>query len=391
MRDLKSERGAIGVLVGILIGAGVLFGMGALVIDVGQLYQNRAELQNGADAAALAVARSCVAGNCAPSAASQYADANASALTGGTAYVNLVCGVNGSGTVGTAACTGTNTVCPANPPADISYVDVETSTELPDGSHLLPPVFARTLAGNGNYQGRTVYACAQAEWGAPSTAGTIAFTISACTWDQATGQGVTFAQPPPYPPIGTNTPPDPSLDRVIYLHTTSGTSTGKGNGNGNGSGTGSCTTEPAGADAPGNFGWTNDSGNCTVMITNSIYGGNTGTSVSQDCADVIYNDWVNETVVYIPVYIDLTPGSNLTSGNGTNATYNLKGFAAFVITGFNLPGLKEHGFGNDWLNSSNNCTGSNVCINGYFTQGLVPSVGNLGGNNLGVVVIKLTG
>ena len=61
----RDERGAIGVLVAIFIGAGVLTGMGALVIDVGQLYQERAELQNGADAAALGVAKSCALGTCA--------------------------------------------------------------------------------------------------------------------------------------------------------------------------------------------------------------------------------------------------------------------------------------------------------------------------------------
>ncbi len=38
-----------------------------MVIDVGQLYQERAELQNGADAAALAVAKSCISGTCASS------------------------------------------------------------------------------------------------------------------------------------------------------------------------------------------------------------------------------------------------------------------------------------------------------------------------------------
>ncbi len=68
-----------------LIGGGVLTGMGALVVDVGQLYQERAELQNGADAAALGVAKSCALGTCTPAVAAQLADANASSLTGGTA------------------------------------------------------------------------------------------------------------------------------------------------------------------------------------------------------------------------------------------------------------------------------------------------------------------
>src|SRR5689334_7899745 len=91
----RDERGATAVLIAVLIGGGVLLGMGALVVDIGQLYQNRAELQNGADAAALAVAKSCALGVCNSALAIQYADANASKLTGGTAAVGLICGAGG--------------------------------------------------------------------------------------------------------------------------------------------------------------------------------------------------------------------------------------------------------------------------------------------------------
>ena len=69
-------------MVALLFGGGVLMGLGALVIDVGQLYQERAELQDGADAAALGVAKSCALGNCtqagAVQVAVQLADDNAS-------------------------------------------------------------------------------------------------------------------------------------------------------------------------------------------------------------------------------------------------------------------------------------------------------------------------
>ena len=99
-RVRRDERGAIGVMVAVLLGAGVLTGMGAMVVDLGQLYQERAELQDGADAAALGVAKSCVLVACNPSLAQHYADANASALTGHTAGINLVCG----SAVGLAAC-----------------------------------------------------------------------------------------------------------------------------------------------------------------------------------------------------------------------------------------------------------------------------------------------
>ena len=361
------ERGAIGVLVAVLVGTGVLVGMGALVVDVGQLYQNRAELQNGADAAALAVAKSCIKATCAPSIATQYADANASKLTGGTADVNQVCG---SGILGACpASSGKITDCPAAPAAGTNYVDVHTSTELANGSHLLPPVFARTLAGNRGYRGSTVYACAQAEWGGPSTANTIGVTISACEWDTATNQGANFATPPPYPPN-----PDASFDQVIYLHGTKQAPTG------------GCPTEPAGADAPGNFGWTDDLlGNCTVTINSGTYGGNTGNSVSHDCQTVISNAWSARSVVFIPVYTSV-------GGTGTGATYTLDtnpaGFAAFVITGYNLPSFTQK----DWITGKLPCNGGASCISGFFTQGLVASTGGgIGSASLGAYVIGLTG
>src|ERR1035438_6105259 len=142
----RDERGAIGVLVAVLLGAGVLTGMGALVVDVGQLYQERAELQNGADAAALAVAKSCATGTCAPTLSAQYANEHASALTGHTA-ASVVCG---SGTLGICPTfTGALDDCPVGPPSGVAgYVDVRTSTKLSGGSTLLPPVFAKTLLGN---------------------------------------------------------------------------------------------------------------------------------------------------------------------------------------------------------------------------------------------------
>src|SRR5262249_58805836 len=90
----KDDRGAIGIMVAVLLGGGVLLGMAALVVDVGQIYQNRAELQNGADAGALAVARQCGLNNCTntTTTALGYANSNSSGLTGHTDGVTNVCG-----------------------------------------------------------------------------------------------------------------------------------------------------------------------------------------------------------------------------------------------------------------------------------------------------------
>jgi Flp pilus assembly protein TadG len=353
----NDERGAVAVLVALLIGGGVLLGMGALVIDVGQLYQERGELQNGADAATVGVAKTCALGACDPGVAVSYADANASELTGNTAGVSLVCG---SGTLG--ACpdsTGDMTDCPP-PPSGGNYVEVFTSTRTASGSTLLPPVFASTLLGNSDYQGTTVRACAQAEWGPPAAATTVALTIPACEWDQATQQGTLIPPPPPSQPLA-------SSDQVLTL--TSGNGTG-------------CGTEPPGADGPGTFAWAaHPRGNCTVPISGS-FPGRTRTSVSFSCQQILQTAQQNHTPIIVPIYVSVNGGP----------TYTLQGFAAFVVTGYHL--LSVDGFtfdATDWLNPLNDCTGTTYCINGYFTQGVVPFTGSFGGTNLGVSVIDLTG
>jgi Flp pilus assembly protein TadG len=51
------ERGGIAVIVAILMV--VMLGFAALAIDVAKLYAERAQLQNGSDAAALMMAQKC--------------------------------------------------------------------------------------------------------------------------------------------------------------------------------------------------------------------------------------------------------------------------------------------------------------------------------------------
>lgn len=363
----RGERGAIGVLVAVLIGGGVLVGMGALVIDVGQLYQERSELQDGADAAALGVAKTCAIAVCLPFTANAYADANASRLTGGTAGVSLVCGRGGLRGLllpGCPASSGQLTDCPAAPPSGTGYVDVHTTTQMAGGSTLLPPAFARTLLGNNGFSGANVDACAQAEWGAPTVAVVGGVTISACEWDQATSQGSNYAPAPPYPP---NSLPAPSFDQVLHLHGTGPT--------------GGCGTEESGAEAAANFSWTDDpGGNCGLNINGIIYGGNAGLSVSQPCRTLLANARANKSVIFVAVYISA-------SGPGNNLTFRLKGFAAFVVTGYHMGGFTA----SDWLNASNDCTGTDFCLNGYFTTALIPSGRGIGGLDLGADIIKLTG
>src|SRR6187401_1591057 len=86
----QRDEGAVMVWVALMMV--VLLGAGAIVIDIGALYAEKRQLQNGADAAALAVAQDCANGSCSGYAAraDTYADLNAN---DGAANVALVCGV----------------------------------------------------------------------------------------------------------------------------------------------------------------------------------------------------------------------------------------------------------------------------------------------------------
>jgi Flp pilus assembly protein TadG len=351
----RDDSGAVAIIVCLLIGT-VLLALGALVIDVGQLYVERAQLQNGADAAALAVAKLCAVGTCEPgtalSTATTYAGDNAK---DGVSGVSLVCG---SGALGACpASTGAMIDCPAAP-ASGNYVDVHTSTQTSGGGTVVAPVFARALAGNGNYTGTTVRACSQAEWGGPTSATVAAFAISACEWDAATSQGAVFAQQPPaVPPM--------SYDQLIKQRS--------------GAGAG-CSTEPSGSDGAGNFGWAADAGNCTITVTSGTFQGNPGASADAACKAFFATAQASKSVIYLPVYTKIT-------GTGANAVYTLKGFSAFVLTGYKIPSASA----SDWLNPSKLASCSNKCITGYFTQGLIPAAGSPGGTYLGAAVIRITG
>ena len=380
LRD-DGGRGAVAVLVAILIGGGVLLGMAALVFDVGQLYQNKAELQNGADSAALAVAKSCAAGACPASAttyATTYAALNASKLTGGKANVVFVCGVSGvSGNVpvGNGLCpvavpAGAKNVCPPNPTvAGRNYVDVETSTLLPSGKTVLPPVFAGTLTG-GNPSG-TVYACAQAEWDGPTIGNTIDITMASCSWSNETSGGTSY---PPLPPYTKGTTPAPI---EVDFHNKSAKE--------------DQSVCSGGQTAPGNFGWTTDPyGDCTLHssdFTNTgnsyTYPGNTGNSVPSGCDTTLYNAWNGQTLLYLPVY-------QAYDGTGSKAYYTLKGFAAFAVTGYNFGSKVQEP---DRVTGSVPCgNGKSVtCITGYFVHQLDQTPSSMGNADLGFDIIRLTG
>ncbi|WP_024367150.1 TadE/TadG family type IV pilus assembly protein [Arthrobacter sp. TB 26] len=144
-----TERGAAGVIVGLTMMA--LIGVGAVAVDVGQIYAERAQLQNGADAGALAVARSCATGPCTSALAGPLANANSNDNASAASVDLSVAG----------------------------QVTVTTSTKN-GGSSFLSKMFANAL----NSGPVTVGAQATATWGSPGSGpAALPLTFAPCQFD----------------------------------------------------------------------------------------------------------------------------------------------------------------------------------------------------------------
>lgn len=361
MRRYRSagQRGAMSLLVAILV-SGILLTLGVFVTDVGSWYAERAQLQNGADAAALAVAQTCIAGNCdtgmgAGDTAGRYANANAN---DNLATVDRICG-NGPGL---EPC-GSIPTCPSGVG---NHVTVRTITLEDGGSHLLPPMMGELALGN-SYDGRTIAACATVSWVNAGSGLGFALTVSLCAWQKATANGTVFGPQPPFaswPPSGVpgyvGNPPAPGLaggEQALLFH-------GSGN---------DCVGNPSsGWQLPGGFGYLLETGtppSCTTEITTAnTYSASPGNSISGVCSDRLAQARDNHTLIYLPVYDGV-------QGSGANGVYHLAGFGAFLVTGGYLNG-QGGGFKEaSTLTGMNYCRGSQRCLYGFFTQGLVPQSG----------------
>jgi Flp pilus assembly protein TadG len=353
---LGDDRGAVAVIVAIVLGCGVLLGTGAIVVDVGRLYAEREQLQSGADAAAWALARQCVHSpvDCTDRSptATRYATANAA---DGAATVAVVCGRSGALPACPAPATNL-TACLGTAPATASYVEIRTSTRLPDGSTVLPPTFARALAPG--HDGTQVGACARAAWGPPRTLDGLGVTFSTCEWRQLTDDGATFW---PTPDAGN---PPAGAERVLYLKDNTSPT---------------CPAGPSGWDAPGGFGWL-DSPAGTCHTTVSVGGAYDGNTASGPCQTELGGARADRRVLFLPVYDGV-------KSQGANIQYHLAGFAAFVLTGYNLSGFSAPSS----LTGRQPCSGSQRCLSGWFVRTLTAGTGDFGGPEMGVSIVKLVG
>jgi hypothetical protein len=278
----RDERGAVVVLMAAF--TVVIVGMAALVVDVGALHDEKRQLQNGADAAALGLAQH-IGSNCAtgsPACLAGTLMAQAQALAAGNAR---------------DAATTSDAVTPdyAN-----QRVTVQTSTRDAAGNSILPYQFARSLTG---VSGQTVRATATASWAGLKRAAVIPLTMSKCEFTTATSDNPVFG-----------------VQRTILFHTKAAPCGG-------------------GPDLPGGFGWLkdnndSDSDDCNVTPTVGNFvnedTGVVGTPHSCDMATLL------ETDVLLAVYDSLT-------GSGNNGKYHIYGFGEFHLTGYRFTSTNSGG------------------------------------------------
>ena len=346
-RDEPSEESGAALILTAMVMFSLL-AVSAFVVDVGALVAERRILQNGADAAALAVAQDCASTGCGPYQATATGLASANA-DDGVSTVNEVCG-----TSPLPACTA-----PPAVPTGAGYVRVQTESLTAGGSNQVPFTFARIMG----FTGATVTRRTTVAWGGPAAlTSQLPLTISVCEFNFYTGNGTAFATPsPPYPPY-------PPNERTIYFHTKAPMPSG-------------CPSSQAGADLPGGFGWLATATDCaTPSSADGWFNDKTGRPAPASC-DPPEMAAMRGKVAYVPVY-DLVNGLN-----GNNGQYHIEGYAAFYLTGYSITGQHRQ---RSLVSSQFPCGGNDSCISGYFVRDQ-PAPGTIGGPSMGVVVIQVIG
>jgi hypothetical protein len=271
------ERGAVVVLVAVFLTT--ILAMAALVVDVGSILDEKRQLQNGADAAALGAAQlvgqACPRGPCSPptvltlqSAADSLARANAGDDAASVEPVSLDF-VN-------------------------QRVTVKTSTKTANGGTILPYWFGTAVTGS---PGKQVKATAVASWAGLKKAKAIPLTISRCDFDAATSLNTAF-----------------NVSTQVFFH---------GNVN-------DCHSRgSSGADFPGGFGWVIDDlvSDCDITLTvnDTVIGdtGSPGTPHSCVMSTMLGQD------ILVPIYDGLVKNKKW--------EYHIYGFGQFHLTGFQFP------------------------------------------------------
>lgn len=270
------ERGGISIIVALLML--VILGFTAIAVDVGMLYSEKAQLQNGADAAALLVAQKC---------AKSEADPDCAATS------SLAASVLSSNALDNRSNVKSFALDKANRQVNVTAGAKELGAE-PNKVTLF---FANALG----VSSAEVNASASARWGSP-VKGPVIFpiTVSICQVRGTAG-----------------------VMQLLQLH-------GK-NANAD------CLYGPSGAAVEGGFGGLKqDDTACGAFIdlAASTGGGDTGNNPPPRC-EATLNSWATDMNAGKDVIL-LLPIFNSVTGTGSGAVYGLTTFAAFKVVGWKL-------------------------------------------------------
>lgn len=285
MRRLKKnrtgERGAIAPLAAFTMVA--LLGLTAFAVDVSTMYAEHAQLQNGADAAALSIAQACLASpssaGCTAPVAEAATMANNNALD---ANSNILTATVGSG-----------------------VVNVTTQSKDASGNNHFSLTFARALG----IPTADIRASARAKFGGYAAGNVIPLSFSKCESDPFFTKSLQF-----FPSHGSSLALQPEY---------------------------SCTTtSSSGLEVPGGFGWLDDpSHNCSVKvdIADPWVGTDTGNNYNSDCATLM-NQWgaiLSDPAKTVEILIPIFDNRR---GTGSNAEFHIEAFAQISIRGWHLSG-----------------------------------------------------
>ena len=355
----SGDDGLIAIIGALVIAGGLMIGMLAMTVDVGRLFVERRALQNGADAAALALADDCARGQSActsgaPAVTRATAFANANAADG-TSQVTAVCG-----TAPLPACAGLRAhawEC-QSPPVSSSYVRVRTATREQDGTSVVPPVFSDAMSGGA---GTGLWACAQAAWGSARTAGSVVpFAISVCDYARnGTLVAVSFAN-------NGSTRACTMVDNDGVTHSYASALTGF-----------TYFTKPG------------SSFDCITPVPVSIGDVLTRQNVAstQQVCGVQPTPRLNALIgqtIYLPIVGDVQ-----TNGQGSYP-FRVVAFAAVVLRGYFLQNAQTSGGtppSPSW--ASKGCRSGVSCLYGSFTTGVTVGDISTGTPNTGVTVVQL--
>lgn len=328
-----SERGSSAIIVAIMMVA--LLGFAAIAIDVGRIYWERAQLQNGADAAAISVALDCSKDKCSVGEATASGFANDNANDAHTTIKSISYPSHGT-------------------------VRVTTGALSAAGDEGLGMTFANIFG----ISKVSVPATAEASWGPPKVTASFPWTAPLCAFKNLLSQD----QLDDLAEFG-HFDGAPSNQRITLRSDTNAPVIPE------------CVGQPGYVN--GGFAWIDfDATNCQATIDLStgdpVAGSDPGNNFPQACKAALDNAMVHP--ILFPIF-------DTSIGTGNNGKYDIYGYGAFKITGYKFSGYTKI----DPLAPP--CSDGNArCLQGYFT--LYSEMGNGGGistgPSLGGTIVRLT-